>query len=238
MGVHDASIPSRRAMGSASNRKSVGRSSTLLSRPSGGIAESIGARQVSWLATYRRRRLPRPMKKSSGEKSVGTPLTVAGAATDRRKAYRVPFSPSGVIEGPCAGHVPASRGVVKWSADRFRARRSQRTPPPTAQSSLGAGSKHRRKTRPDFGGQIFERFGRRTSRPEQRSQLPQRGDLGFCDDRAAGSGRSFQLPLKDSLRRTAFRRIGAPFRAATGRVRPERRPMAELASVKNRKIWR
>jgi hypothetical protein len=28
-------------------------------------------------------------------KSVGTPLTVAGAATDRADAYRVPFSPSG-----------------------------------------------------------------------------------------------------------------------------------------------
>jgi hypothetical protein len=38
------------------------------SRPSGGIAESIGARQVSWLAAYRRRRLPGLMKKPSGEK--------------------------------------------------------------------------------------------------------------------------------------------------------------------------
>jgi hypothetical protein len=94
-------------MGSASNRESVAWSSTLLSRPSGGIAESIGARQVSWLAAYRRRRLPRLMKKPSGEKSVGTLLTVAGAATDRQEAYRVPFSPSGVIEGPCLGLCPS-----------------------------------------------------------------------------------------------------------------------------------
>ena len=75
-----------RATNSASSRESGDWSSTLLSRPSGGIAESISARQVSWLAAYRRRRLPRPMKKSSGEKSVGTPLTVAGAATDRQKS--------------------------------------------------------------------------------------------------------------------------------------------------------
>jgi hypothetical protein len=37
---------------------------------------------------------PSRISTSSGEKSVGTPLTVAGAAADRRKAYRVPFSPS------------------------------------------------------------------------------------------------------------------------------------------------
>jgi hypothetical protein len=54
--------------------------------------------------------------KSSGEKSVGTPLTVAGAATDRLKAYRVPFSPSSKIEGPYGFHVPASAGVVKCGA--------------------------------------------------------------------------------------------------------------------------
>jgi hypothetical protein len=65
MSVHDVN-PSRRAIGAASNRESVAWSSTLLSRPSGGIAESIGARQVSWLATYRRRRLPRLEKKPSG----------------------------------------------------------------------------------------------------------------------------------------------------------------------------
>jgi hypothetical protein len=44
----------------------------------------IGARQVSWLAAYRRRCLPGPAK-AQWQKSVGTPLTVAGAATDRRR---------------------------------------------------------------------------------------------------------------------------------------------------------
>jgi hypothetical protein len=43
------------------------------------------------------------------------------------------------------------------------------------------GSEHRSKTRADLGGQIFERFGRRTARPEQRSQLPQRCGLRFRD---------------------------------------------------------
>ncbi len=95
---------------------SVGGSSALLGRPSGGLAEFSGARQVSWLATYRRRGLPGLSSSPVASKSVGTPLTVAGAATDRREAYRVPFSPSGKIEGPCTTYVPASRGVVKYSA--------------------------------------------------------------------------------------------------------------------------
>ena len=48
------------------------------------------------------------------------------------------------------------------------------------------GSKYRSKTGPHFGGQLFERFGGRTSRPEQRSQLPQGCDFGFCGDRVPG----------------------------------------------------
>ena len=40
------------------DRHAEGWSSSLLGRPSGGVAEFIGARQVSWLAAYRRRRLP------------------------------------------------------------------------------------------------------------------------------------------------------------------------------------
>jgi len=52
----------------------------------------IGARQVSWLAAYRRRCLPG--RSAQWRRCVGTPLTVAGAAADRPKACRVPFSPS------------------------------------------------------------------------------------------------------------------------------------------------
>ncbi len=43
-------------------------SSSLLGRPSGGVTEYFGARQVSWLAAYRRRRLPGPVIRSSGAK--------------------------------------------------------------------------------------------------------------------------------------------------------------------------
>src|SRR5580704_13398244 len=83
------------------------------------------ARQVSWLTAYRRRRLPRLMKKSSGEKSVGTPLTVAGAATDRRQSLPCSLFTLGRNRGTVRCHVPASGGVVKWSANRFRAQRSR-----------------------------------------------------------------------------------------------------------------
>ena len=109
-------VRSSRAGGSYARRPietlSAGHGRSLAAPPAAS-RKIIGARQVSWLAAYRRRRLPGLGFKSSGEKSVGTPLTVAGAATDRRGAYRVPFSPSGKNEGPCVAYVPASAGVVK-----------------------------------------------------------------------------------------------------------------------------
>jgi len=67
-------------------------SSKLPGRPSGGPSGLTGARQVSWLAAYRRRRLPR--RDAQWRRCVGTPLTVAGPAAVRRNACRVPFSPS------------------------------------------------------------------------------------------------------------------------------------------------
>src|SRR5208337_599376 len=67
-------------------------SSKLPDRPSGGPSGLTGARQVSWLAAYRRRRLPR--RDAQWRRCVGTPLTVAGPAAVRRNACRVPFSPS------------------------------------------------------------------------------------------------------------------------------------------------
>ena len=42
----------------------------------------IGARQVSWLAAYRQRRLP-GLVSGPVAKRAGTPLTVAGAAAER-----------------------------------------------------------------------------------------------------------------------------------------------------------
>jgi hypothetical protein len=77
----------------------------------------------------------RTLKKSSGQKSVGTPLTVAGAATDQRKGLPCSLFTLGRNRGTVLGvYVPASRGVVKWSANRFRVQRRWRTAPPMAQS--------------------------------------------------------------------------------------------------------
>jgi hypothetical protein len=165
-------------MGSASNRKSVDWSSTLLSRPSGGLADfmahgrSPGLRRIADAAF--------PDFKSSGEKRVGTPFTVAGAATDQRKACRVPFSPSSQSRDRAPVHVPASGGVVKWSSALHRSR-------------ARSGSKHRNKSGLHFRGQLLERFGRRASRSKPSSQLPQRGDLGFRNDRANGRDGVFGL---------------------------------------------
>ena len=182
MGVHGLRQSQWLSNGHGAKSEVCRASSTLLGRPSGGLAESIGARQVSWLAAYRRRRLPGPAK-AQWRESVGTPLTVAGAATDRRKAYRVPFSPSFEIEGPCAGHVPASaRGCQMKDSSACARLRSLKPRRPWFRACDGRGSKYRSKSGPRFGGQLFERSGGRTSRPEQRSQLPQGCDFGFRGD--------------------------------------------------------
>ena len=82
------------------------------------------------------------------------------------------------------------RGTLRARCEAGKPRR------PRLRACVGAGSEHRKKTGPHFGGQIFERFGRRTSRPEQRSQLPQRRNLGFCDDGAPGQDGVFGLRRK------------------------------------------
>jgi hypothetical protein len=181
-------------MGSAPNRKSVGWSSTLLGRPSGGLAEFIGARQVSWLAAYRRRRLPELIKSPVARKASARRSQSRGRPRISGKAYRVPFSPSGAIEGPCFRFMSQLRGGLSNGA-RTAFLRSDAGEPrrPWLRACVGAGSEHRKKTGPDFGGQIFERFGRRTSRPERHSQLPQRCNLGFCDAGAPGRGAAFRL---------------------------------------------
>ena len=115
MRVHGASIPAAKH-GSAPNLRS-GR--LVINAPSPPLRRHCGIhRRTAGLLA--RSVSPTPpsqtYEKAQWREKRGTPLTVAGAATDRRKVYRVPFSPSGVIEGPCAGHVPASRRVVKLCA--------------------------------------------------------------------------------------------------------------------------
>jgi hypothetical protein len=63
---------------------------------------------------------------------------------------------------------------------------------PSPRALVWAGSEHRQKTGPDFGGQIFKWFGGRTSRPKPSPQLPQRRNLGFCDG-ARGQDCVFRL---------------------------------------------
>jgi hypothetical protein len=135
VGVHGASI---RAFGRWLGAQSavcltvMNAPSPPLRRPCG----LYGARQVSWLAAYRRRRLPRLMKKPSGEKSVDTPLTVAGAATDRQNAYRVPFSPSGADRGTVRGFMSQLReGLSNNAQDACLDLRGSTYPPKDPGSS-------------------------------------------------------------------------------------------------------
>ena len=73
--------------------------------------------------------------KAQWRESVDTPLTVAGAATDRQKAYRVPFSPSGVIEGPCR---IMSQLRERLSNGAERPRTQLVNPPPGLRAPVGA----------------------------------------------------------------------------------------------------
>jgi hypothetical protein len=176
----------------------------LLGRPSGGRAEFIGARQVSWLAAYRRRRLPGPTK-AQWRKSVGTPLTVAGAATDRRQAPTVfPFHPRSRSRDRARVYVPASRGVVKWRSKRARFAAKPQNCAAHAQRLCRRGSEHREKTGPHFSRQLFEWFGARTSGSEPSPELPQRGDLGSCNDRVPGRDVVFRLRQTTILAKQRF----------------------------------
>ena len=92
------------------------RSSSLLGRPSGGFSEFIGARQVSWLAAYRRRRLP-GLDQVQCERSVGTPLTVAGGdhgLAQRPTGFPLPSGKQSSADRDAVfEEVPASRGVAQ-----------------------------------------------------------------------------------------------------------------------------
>ena len=181
-------------MGSAPNRKSVGWSSTLLGRPSGGLAEFIGARQVSWLAAYRRRRLPGLLKSPVAKKALARRSQSRGRPRISGKAYRVPFLPSGAIEGPCLGFMSQLReGLSNGALTAFACSDVGEPRRPWPRACVGAGSEHRQKTGPDFSGQIFEWFGGRTSRPKPSPEFPQRCNLGFCDDGAPGQDCVFRL---------------------------------------------
>jgi hypothetical protein len=212
-------------MGLAPNRKSVGWSSTLLGRPSGDLAEFIGARQVSWLAAYRRRRLPGLLKGPVAGKASARRLQSRGRPRISGKAYRVPFSPSGAIEGPCLGFVSQLReGLSNGALTAFACSEAGEPLRPWPRACVGAGSEHRQKTGPDFSGQIFEWFGGRTSRPKPSPELPQRCNLGFRDDGATGPDCVFRLRPTTILAKQRFGESTLHFLLEPGESVLRRRP--------------
>jgi hypothetical protein len=208
-------------MGSASNRKSVDWSSTLLSRPSGGLADfmahgrSPGLRRIADAAF--------PDFKSSGEKRVGTPFTVAGAATDQRRSLPCSLFTLGCNRGTMlAVYVPASKRVVKWSASPSLRRGGRQT------SKKGRPGLRRADLRAVWEANL-----------EARTTFAAPTTLSCSLPRPLGSesGRRHRPPLDGYPRRTALRRIDAPFRAAAARERPEASPRTAPRRRK-RNIWR
>ena len=140
--VHGASIPVGK--GAARRRTgTVGRSSRLLGRPSGGSAEfdrrtaGLLARSVSPTPPSRACESPVAKKRRHAAHS-------RGGGHGSAKAYRVPFSPSVAIEGPCLGHVPASEGVVKSGTTRFTEplRRARSSPQSQRRNPLPRSKRH------------------------------------------------------------------------------------------------
>jgi len=151
------------------------------------------ARQVSWLTAYRRRRLPRPMKSPVARNASTRRLQSRGRPRIDDKAYRVPFSPSGVTEGPCAVMFQLREGLSNGARRACATLWSRRSAPPTARTLRRGRLQTSKKIGPNFGGQLCERFGGRTSRPERRSELPQRCNFGFRQDRPPGRDGALSL---------------------------------------------
>ena len=91
-------------------------------------------------------------------------------------------------------HPRSNRGTVLWFMSQLRnglsngahhawaTLRGWKSAPPLARSLRRGGLQTSKKIGPDVGGQLRERFWGRTSRPERRSELPQRRDFGFGQD--------------------------------------------------------
>ncbi len=104
-----------------------------------------------------------------------------------------PFHPRSKSRDRARVYVPASRGVVKWSQSALASPRSCQTEQPMVRRLCRRGSEDREKTGPHFCGQLFEWFGGRTSGPEPSPELPQRCDLGACNDGVPGRDAVFSL---------------------------------------------
>jgi hypothetical protein len=83
------------------------------------------------------------------------------------EAYRVPFSPSVEIEGPCSGYVPASRGVVKWSQSAFASPRSCQTEQPMLNVYVGEDPSIEKRPARTSAGSSSNGLGREPRGPNQ-----------------------------------------------------------------------
>ena len=143
VGVHRRVNPSRRTIGAARRRKSAGQSSSApwppLRRPCG-----IHRRTAGLLACGVSPTPPsRTCEKPSGKKSVGTPLTVAGAATDRRKGLPCSLFTLGRDRGTVLGFMSQLRdGLSNRARNAFARLEAGKPRRPWLRAKVGRGSKH------------------------------------------------------------------------------------------------
>jgi hypothetical protein len=153
-----------------------------------------GARQVSWLTAYRRRRLPGPAKSPVARKASARRSQSRGRPRIDKRPTVFPFHPRAQSRDLAGFMSQLREGLSNGAQAAFL--RSEAARRPRLRASVGADPKHRTKTRPDFGGQIFERRRGRTSGPKKRSQLPQRRNLSFCNQGAPGQDGAFSFRRK------------------------------------------
>jgi hypothetical protein len=153
-----------------------------------------GARQVSWLTAYRRRRLPRPMKSPVARKRRHAAHSRGGGHGSTKKPTVFPFHPraqsrdrtgfmSQLREGLSNGAESARRAAnylpaQAWEFPSRQVPNIERRPAWTSEGRSSSG------------------WGARASRPEQGSQLPQCRNPGFRDDGAQTPGGTFTLGRK------------------------------------------
>ena len=171
-----------------------------LRRPRGIHRRTAGllARGVSPTPPSRTRKSPVAKKRRHAAHSRG------GGHGSAKRPTVFPFHPRSRSRDRARVYVPASRGVVKWRSKRARFAAKPQNCAAHGQRLCRRGSEHREKTGPHFSRQLFEWFGGRTSGPEPSPELPQRGDLGSCNDRVPGRDAVFRLRQTTILAKQRF----------------------------------
>ena len=223
-------------MGSALNRMSVGQSWTLLGRPSGGRAEFIGARQVSWLAAYRQRRLPGPAKVQWRDKRRHAAHSRGGGHRSAERPTVFPFHPRSRSRDRARVMSQLREGLSNGGQSAFASPRARQTAQPVVKVYVGEEPSIENRPARTSGGSSSNGLG---GEPRGPNQVLSSHNAVILTSATIGRrvGTSFSASAKNSPRQTTFRRIDAPFHAAARREHLGRSPMTRRAGRKCN-VWR